>query len=165
MGKGVGVLEKVVPFDFELSVICARTHTGQTSCFPPARNAHHVDGILDVSTVPAGLRPQTEAAALDIAVGIAHKFELVGLIAVEMFAVGDDLVVNELAPPPPQQRPLHLRRLRHQPIRTTAPRRLRPAPGQPRPHVRRREHGQPPRRRLATRHRPQLARRLNGIRT
>jgi len=99
MGRPLGVTEKVVPFDKEISVICARTSTGETSCFEPGENVH-VRGILDTTSVPAAISTKTRAAAIDLAIAIAKSLQVVGLLAVEMFVVGDTLVVNELAPRP-----------------------------------------------------------------
>src|SRR4051812_11151969 len=54
MGRPLGVLEALVPFDRELSVIVARTASGETRCFTPVIN-HHVNGILDTTTAPGDL--------------------------------------------------------------------------------------------------------------
>ena len=99
VGVSTAVLEKVVPFDFELSVIVARTASGENRCYPPGRN-EHVAGILDITTVPADLPPGMARRAEQIAVGIAEALGVVGLLAVELFAAGEDLIVNELAPRP-----------------------------------------------------------------
>jgi 5-(carboxyamino)imidazole ribonucleotide synthase len=99
MGRPLGVLEALVPFDRELSVIVARTSTGETRCFTPVIN-HHVNGILDTTTAPADLPEHVAREASQIAVGIADALNLVGLLAVEMFLFGKKLLVNELAPRP-----------------------------------------------------------------
>ena len=100
MGRPVGLLEAFVPFTKELSVVCARTQAGQTSCFPPAENAHR-NHILDITTVPADISEKTRVAAVELARSITCALQVVGLLTVEMFLIGDDeLVVNELAPRP-----------------------------------------------------------------
>jgi 5-(carboxyamino)imidazole ribonucleotide synthase len=100
MGRPLGVLEGFVRFTKEISVICARTRGGQTRCFTPAENLH-TRHILDVTIAPADIPPTVAQQAIDLATGIAHALDVVGLIAVEMFLVGDDqLIVNELAPRP-----------------------------------------------------------------
>jgi 5-(carboxyamino)imidazole ribonucleotide synthase len=99
MGRPVGVLEAFVPFNQEISVICARTQTGDMLCFGPAENVH-VHHILDVTSVPASISPRTQNDAVDLARGIAEALNVVGLLTVEMFVVGEKLVVNELAPRP-----------------------------------------------------------------
>ena len=99
VGVPVAVFERFVDFDLELSVLVARTASGETRCFAPGRN-DHAGGILDVTTVPAGLPPGMERDATDLAVQIADALDVVGLLAVELFATRGGLVVNELAPRP-----------------------------------------------------------------
>lgn len=91
------VLEAVVPFDAELSVIGARGLDGDFRAFPLLRNAH-ARHILDVTRAPAGVPLGVETRARELARAIAEALELVGLVTVELFLVGDELIVNELAP-------------------------------------------------------------------
>ncbi|HEY4989418.1 MAG TPA: 5-(carboxyamino)imidazole ribonucleotide synthase [Opitutaceae bacterium] len=94
------VVEQWVAFEKELSVICARTESGEMRCFPAAENLH-TNHILDVSIVPARVAPAVGAAAESLAMRIAEALGVVGLLAVEMFlAPGGELIVNELAPRP-----------------------------------------------------------------
>ena len=95
----LGVLEAFVPFDKEISVIVARTEAGETRTFDPFENAH-TRHILDTTTSPARISPEMAAGATTMAKAIADKIRLVGLLCVELFVVGGDLVVNELAPRP-----------------------------------------------------------------
>lgn len=100
MGRPLGVLEALVPFEKEISVICARTRQGDLRCFPPAENVHHRH-ILDLSTVPADISPTTRDRAFQLAAAVTEALNVVGLLAVELFVLPDgDLVVNELAPRP-----------------------------------------------------------------
>jgi 5-(carboxyamino)imidazole ribonucleotide synthase len=100
MGRPVGVVEAFVPFVRELSVIAARTGTGQILCFPPAENVHR-HHILDVTTVPGDLSPSTAQRAKELASAITEALGVVGLLAVEMFELaGGEVLVNELAPRP-----------------------------------------------------------------
>jgi 5-(carboxyamino)imidazole ribonucleotide synthase len=99
MGRPLGVLEAFVPFTAEVSVIVARTAGGAVACFGPVENVH-ARHILDVTTAPAGVGPTVSAAALELARAIAGALGVVGLLAVEMFVVGEDVLVNELAPRP-----------------------------------------------------------------
>lgn len=100
MGDPHGVLERFVPFERELSVICARGLDGTTCCFDVAENDHRRH-ILDVSVAPAPVPPHIAAQAHRIATGIADALDVVGLLAVEMFLLPDGrLLVNELAPRP-----------------------------------------------------------------
>jgi len=80
--------------DRELSVVLARGADGAVATFPTAQNAH-VDGILDCTVVPYAAPHADELAAR-----VAASLEYVGVLAVEMFVVGDQLLVNELAPRP-----------------------------------------------------------------
>jgi len=99
VGHAPSVLERFVPFDKEVSVIAARTASGEIACFDVAENVHK-NGILDVTTVPASIAAATRGEAIAIATRIAQTLEVVGLIAVEMFVVEGRIIVNELAPRP-----------------------------------------------------------------
>ena len=94
------ILESFVPFELEISVIAARGPDGDVVCFPPSEN-QHVNGILDVSIVPARISDEIRDAAIKLASGIAEALDVVGLVAVEMFVTTDgELLVNEIAPRP-----------------------------------------------------------------
>ena len=98
--RGVAcVVERLLAFDLELSVIVARTADGRIEPWPVAEN-RHVDGILDVSVVPARVDESTADRAVGIASAIADALDYVGVLAVEMFVVDGELFVNELAPRP-----------------------------------------------------------------
>ena len=99
LGGVACVVEQVLHFDVELSVIVARTADGRIEPWPVAEN-RHVDGILDVSIVPARVDDSTADRAIGIASAIADALGYVGVLAVEMFVVGGELLVNELAPRP-----------------------------------------------------------------
>lgn len=94
------VVESWVDFRCELSVIVARGTRGETRVFPPAENIH-THHILDFSLVPARVDPAIARAAQQLAVSIAEKLGVVGLLAVELFlTTAGELLVNELAPRP-----------------------------------------------------------------
>ena len=93
------IVEQEVPFDREVSVVVARSATGAVADHGVMENVH-VDGILDTTTVPARLPDESAAAARAIAARIARHLNLVGVLCVEMFVVGSELVVNEVAPRP-----------------------------------------------------------------
>ena len=100
------VVERWVEFTAEVSVIVARSSTAATGepsavrAFPVAENIH-TNHILDFSIVPARISESVARAAEALAIAIAEKLEVVGLLAVEMFVTPDDSVlVNELAPRP-----------------------------------------------------------------
>jgi 5-(carboxyamino)imidazole ribonucleotide synthase len=95
------ILEGFVPFEREVSVVAARTPEGAFAAYDLCANEHR-SHILDVTRVPAGVSPETEAAALRIARRIADALAYAGVLAVEMFLVreggAERLVVNEIAP-------------------------------------------------------------------
>jgi 5-(carboxyamino)imidazole ribonucleotide synthase len=99
IGGAVGVLEAWVPFQLEISVLVARTVDGRTAVYDAAENLHR-NHILHLSLSPARISPATAAEARALALGIAEKIQLVGLLAVEMFVQDGRIVVNELAPRP-----------------------------------------------------------------
>jgi len=93
------ILEAWIPFSKEVSVIVARGTTGETTVFPVSENIH-VNNILHLSIVPARISKEVEAKAIASAKNIAEKLDAIGLLAVEMFVVGDEIYINELAPRP-----------------------------------------------------------------
>ena len=100
LGQQPCVVEKALDLDRELSVMVARSPSGETKSFPSATN-HHENQILVWSVIPSLVRPEIEAQAQKLACEIADSFTLEGLLAVEMFLTKDgELLVNELAPRP-----------------------------------------------------------------
>jgi len=98
MGGVPLILEGLVPFVREISVVAARGRDGALAAFDPAENVHR-DGILHSSTVPAAIGPATAASARDAAFAILEALGYVGVIGVEFFALADGaLLVNEIAP-------------------------------------------------------------------
>ena len=98
LNQPVGVVEQVVPFDIEISAIVARGQDGQMRVFPIGQNEHSSRHILDITSVPANLPPRVLSRAAELGREIAEALDVVGLLAVEIFVVGDELLVNELAP-------------------------------------------------------------------
>ncbi|HEX8691053.1 MAG TPA: ATP-grasp domain-containing protein, partial [Longimicrobium sp.] len=94
------ILEAFVRFTLEVSVVVARSATGETACFPAAENVHR-RGILHTSVAPARIPPAQAEEVRRIATALAEGLGVVGLLAVEMF-VGEDGVIrmNEIAPRP-----------------------------------------------------------------
>ncbi|GGD95109.1 N5-carboxyaminoimidazole ribonucleotide synthase [Aureimonas endophytica] len=97
LGGVSSILEKKVPFDFELSVVAARGADGAIAAFDPAENVHSL-GILRTSTVPGRITPELAHAAQAVAARILEHLDYVGVIGVEFFATDGGLVVNEIAP-------------------------------------------------------------------
>src|SRR5688572_25499894 len=93
-----GIYEAFVDFEKEVSVVAARTLTGEFSAFPVFENAH-ANHILDVTFAPGAIEPRLAQEAVELAAGILEKLDVVGLLTVEMFlAPNGRLLVNELAP-------------------------------------------------------------------
>jgi len=93
------VVEQKLALETELSVIVGRTASGDVEAWPVAENGH-VEGILDLSVVPATVAPKLADRAVGLAMAVADALAYVGVLAVEMFVVDGDLLVNELAPRP-----------------------------------------------------------------
>lgn len=92
------IVERWITHQAELSVIVARGIDGVATTFPVAENLH-TNHILDFTVAPARIAPAVAQAARDLARAIAERFDLVGLLAVELFLTeADELLVNELAP-------------------------------------------------------------------
>ena len=98
VGAQPSILEAFVPFVREVSVVAARAADGTVECFDLTENEHR-DHILKVSRVPAAVSDATAQEARRIAETIGHHFDYIGVLAVEMFVLGDGtLLVNEIAP-------------------------------------------------------------------
>ncbi|MDX7953187.1 5-(carboxyamino)imidazole ribonucleotide synthase [Lichenihabitans sp. Uapishka_5] len=99
---GPAILEGFVPFGREVSVVAARSLDGAFQAFDLCENRHR-DGILDTTSVPATVAPDTAAEAIAMTRRIAEALDYVGVLAVEMFVVpgpdgAETLMVNEIAP-------------------------------------------------------------------
>lgn len=97
IGGNPAILEAMVPFDGEVSVIVARGQDGRMVHYGPVHNVHK-NGILDTSRVPAPFSETLAANAVAAAEKIASALEYVGVLAVELFVVGDEVLFNEMAP-------------------------------------------------------------------
>ena len=94
------ILERWITYRMELSVLVARTPSGQCLCYEPVENrhAHH---ILASTHVPAPLDASVAERAIEIATMLAQHWQLEGLMAIEMFLTHDgQVLVNEIAPRP-----------------------------------------------------------------
>ena len=93
------VLEQMLLLDLEVSVVLARDAEGNVASFPTAENSH-LNGILDISIAPARCSAVIKANAQELAKKLAEKLDYVGVLGVEFFLVGKQLLVNEIAPRP-----------------------------------------------------------------
>lgn len=98
IGRQPAILEAMVKFDHEFSLIVARDQHGTILFWDPPENVHK-DGILDTSTIPAPqiIREQVPSARR-LARQIAERLDYVGVFAIEFFASSDGPVFNEMAP-------------------------------------------------------------------
>ena len=94
------VLEQRVDLALELSVILARSTSGETAVYPVGENVH-VGGILDTTFVPARVPPGIAERATSMARALADAMDYCGVLAVEFFLTRDgELLINEMAPRP-----------------------------------------------------------------
>jgi 5-(carboxyamino)imidazole ribonucleotide synthase len=127
------ILEALVSFDRELSILGVRGRAGELAFYPLIENVHRA-GILRASTSPvSGLPAVLKAKAERIATKTLEALGYVGMLAVELFQLGDDLLVNEMAPrvhnsghwtiegAETSQFENHLRAITGLPLGTTAP--------------------------------------------
>jgi 5-(carboxyamino)imidazole ribonucleotide synthase len=92
------VLERLVPFTRELSVLAVRGRTGETAVYPLVEN-HHRGGILRLSLAPAPqLDRAVQQAAEDAARRVLDALHYVGVLAIEFFEHEGRLLANEMAP-------------------------------------------------------------------
>jgi 5-(carboxyamino)imidazole ribonucleotide synthase len=96
------VLERSVAFEKELSVIVARSESGEIKCFPVVECEFNSQAnLVEFLFSPAQIKSKTEKEAISIATQVAEKLGIVGLLAVELFLTKDGRVlVNEIAPRP-----------------------------------------------------------------
>jgi 5-(carboxyamino)imidazole ribonucleotide synthase len=98
MGNVPLILESLVGFEREISVIAARGVEGAIAAYDPAENVHR-NGILHSSTLPARISDETAQEAVAAAQTILEALDYVGVIGVEFFVTSDGgLVANEIAP-------------------------------------------------------------------
>lgn len=98
IGRAPAILERLVPFDRELSVIAVRSERGEIRSYGLTENTHR-DGILHLSLAPApNVTPALERRAGEIIGALLEELDYVGVLALELFQMGSDLLANEMAP-------------------------------------------------------------------
>ena len=97
-----GLLETLVDFACEISVIAARNSKGEVTVFPAVECVFHPEhNLVDYLFAPSEVSPEIDEKAEKIARQVIESFGLVGLLAVEMFVTRDgEVLVNEVAPRP-----------------------------------------------------------------
>lgn len=96
VGRVPCILEGMVRFDAEVSLIAARSQSGETAFYPLVRN-HHRDGILRTSLAPF-VHDGLQSIAERYLQTLLEKLEYVGVLTVEFFVRGEELLANEMAP-------------------------------------------------------------------
>lgn len=96
------VLEELIDFEKEISVIVARNESGEISYFPVVELEFNPEAnLVEYLFAPARIRADIEQKAYDVAAKVAEATKLVGILAVEMFVTRDgQVLVNEIAPRP-----------------------------------------------------------------
>ena len=117
-GKGVKIIKKFDDLNFsydeeclieekisikkELSVIVARNIDGEMKCFPVVEmEFNDKSNLVEYVMCPANISSDIESRAIEIAMKASEKFNMVGLLAVELFLdINDKIIINEVAPRP-----------------------------------------------------------------
>jgi len=96
------ILEKMVDFEKELSVIVSRNENGEVKSFPCVECEFNPEAnLVEFLFSPATISNEIEEKAQKIARSVIEKLEMVGILAVELFLTKDgDVLVNEIAPRP-----------------------------------------------------------------
>ena len=98
LGGELLILEERLDFERELSILAARSTSGEFACYPLVEN-HHRGGILRLSLAPASdLDPALSKQAEALARHVLEELGYAGLLAIELFERGGDLFANEMAP-------------------------------------------------------------------
>ncbi len=94
------IIEGLIKFKKEISIIAIRSKKGKVICFQPSENKHK-GGILREAKFPADINIKIKKKAIKIAEKITNSLKIVGIIAIEMFIdQNDNIIVNEVAPRP-----------------------------------------------------------------
>jgi 5-(carboxyamino)imidazole ribonucleotide synthase len=99
IGHQQAIVERLVDFTHEISVIGARGLDGEFAAHGPIENVHK-NHILDVSICPAGLPDDIGKSAVQLTRRVMEELQYVGVLCVEFFVSGNKLLVNEIAPRP-----------------------------------------------------------------
>lgn len=96
--QGDLIIEEIVDFAHEISVICARNASGQTAILGPMLNEHK-HHILHKTTYPAPISAQLIQQSKQMIKNLAQSIDLKGILTIELFLTRDGrLLANEIAP-------------------------------------------------------------------
>ena len=95
------IIEDLVAFDKELSIIVARSESGEIKCFKTVEMEFNSDSNqVEFIISPAKISKKIDNLAQELAIKLVKSLNCVGLLAVEMFLHDDTILINELAPRP-----------------------------------------------------------------
>lgn len=98
IGDVPAILETMVSFEFEASVIAVRSQNGEILTWDPIQNEHR-SGILHRSICPCpGLDHSARLKMQAHAAEVIDKLNHVGVLTVEYFVIGENAWINEIAP-------------------------------------------------------------------
>lgn len=97
-----GLLEKLIDFEKEISVIVARNESGEITSYPSVEMVFHpTQNLVEYLFAPSQISESIAKEADDIAIKIIQELGMIGLLAIEMFVTKDGkILVNEMAPRP-----------------------------------------------------------------
>lgn len=96
------VIEEMIPFEKEISIIVARNENGEMAVYPAVECEFSEEAnLVEFLFAPADISNEIENKAIELAKSVIEKLEMVGILAVELFLTQDgSLLVNEIAPRP-----------------------------------------------------------------
>ena len=96
------IIEKLIPFEKEIAVIVARNSNGKIKNFEVVEmEFNEISNQVEFVISPSNLSKEIKNEAIKIAIETAEKFNLIGLLAVEMFLTkNNQILINEVAPRP-----------------------------------------------------------------
>lgn len=96
------VIEEMIPFEKEISIIVARNENGEIAVYPAVECEFSEEAnLVEFLFAPADISNEIENKAIELAKSVIEKLEMVGILAVELFLTKDgSLLVNEIAPRP-----------------------------------------------------------------
>ena len=100
--NGACIIEELIPFEKELSVIVCRRPQGETVHYPVVESEFHpTANQVEYVLCPARISEQAAKKAITVALKTSKAYGQIGLLAVELFLTPEgDVLVNEVAPRP-----------------------------------------------------------------
>ncbi|BFM05977.1 5-(carboxyamino)imidazole ribonucleotide synthase [Halioxenophilus aromaticivorans] len=91
------IAEQAIAFDEELSLVGARDRDGKVFFYPLTLNLN-TDGILRATVAPVARLQQWQRQAEQMLTSLLNELDYVGVMGMELFRRGDEILINELAP-------------------------------------------------------------------